>query len=273
MERQDHPTGTMPPYHPEYAAQPESDETTRAHYPGHPGHQWTAPPPAAGQQYVAQQPARQPYGAQPPTGPPYPPQPAGEPERPKWSTRKTTAVTAVAAAAVLAIGGVAVAHSGSDSGSSTSQGPGGGFGGPGGTGGGPGGGALQGTGLTGALHGTFVTGSDGSYVTRVMQTGQVTAVSSTSITVKSTDGYTKSYSLSSSTTVNGGQSQVSAIETGHTVTVIAAESGAASTVTDQSLATTGQNGQGGLPGAGTGGAPGQGTTGQGTTGQGTTGTT
>jgi hypothetical protein len=158
-----------------------------------------------------------------------------------------------------------VAHSGSDSGSGTSQGPGGGQGGPGG--GFPGGGALQGAGLAGALHGTFVTESNGSYVTRLMQTGEVTAVSSSSITVKSADGYSKTYTLSSSTTVNGGQSQVSAIETGHTVTVIASESGAATTVTDQSLATTGQNGQGGFPG----GPPGQASTGQGSTGQGSTG--
>jgi len=99
----------------------------------------------------------------------------------------------------------------------------------------------------------------------------VTAVSSTSITVKSADGYIKTYSLSGSTTVNGGQSQLSAIRTGHAVTVIASEAGAASTITDQSLAGTGQNGfPGGAPG---GAAPGQGSTGQGSTGQGSTGTT
>jgi hypothetical protein len=211
---------------------------------------WRAAEAAAGPQSAAQQPAGQRYGAPPPGGPPYPSQPAGEPERPKWSTRRTTAVTAVAAAAVLAIGGVAVAHSGSDSGPSTAQGPGGGgLAGPGGTGG-PGGGALPGTRLAGALHGTLVTGSDGSYVTRMTQTGRVTAVSSTSITVKSTDGYAESYGLSSSTTVNGGQSQASATQTGHTVTVVATESGAATTVTDQSLASTGQNGQNGQNGQG-----------------------
>jgi hypothetical protein len=215
MERQDHPTGTMPPA----------------------AHQWTAPP------YPPQQ--------QPSQSPP-------EPERPKWSTRKTTAVTAVAAAAVLAIGGVAVAHSGGSD-SSTSQGPGGG--------GGPGGGFRDGgAGLAGALHGTFVTRSGGTYVTRLMQTGEVTAVSSGSMTVTSADGYAKTYTLSSSTTVNGGQSQVSVIETGHTVTVVASETGAATTVTDQSLATTGQNG---FPG----GAPNQASTGQDSSGQGATGTT
>ena len=211
MQRQDHPTGPMPPA---------------------PPHQSTA------------------------AAPPYPPQQVPEPERPKWSTRKTTAVTAVAAAAVLAVGGVAVANSGgSDSG--TSQGPGGGqFGGPGG------GFDSGAAGLAGALHGTFVTESDGSYVTRQMQAGEVTAVGSTSITVTSADGYTKTYSLSSSTTVNAGQSQLSAIKTGHTVTVIASGSGAATTITDRSLAGSGQNGPSGFPG----GAPGQGPTGQDSTG-------
>jgi hypothetical protein len=164
-----------------------------------------------------------------------------------------------------------VAKSG-DSGTtpSTTQGPGGGQ--QGGPGGGrfPGGGLAQ-SGLAGALHGTFVTtAGDGTYVTRLMQTGEVTAVSSTSITVKSADDYTKTYALSGSTTVNGGQAAVSAIATGHTVTVVASEAGAASTVTDQSLATAGQNG---APGAGQqGGGTGQqgGSTGQGSTGDGTT---
>jgi hypothetical protein len=214
MEREDHPTGTTPPYP----------------YPPQYGYR---PPPAA---------------------PPEPPEPP-EPEKPKWSTRKTTAVTAVAAAAVLGIGGVAVASSGGDSGSSAAQGPGGQAGGPG-RGAFPGGGAVLGSGLAGALHGTFVTGSGGSYVTRVMQAGEVTAASSTALTVKSTDGYTKSYTLSGSTSVNGGQSDPSAIATGHTVTVIATESGAALSVVDQSL-------------AGTGGGPGfPGGTGQDGTGQG-----
>jgi hypothetical protein len=203
---------------------------------------------------------------------PYPPPPPAAPEKPAWSTKKTTAVTAVAAAAVLAIGGVAVANSGDDSSSSTSQGPGGGTG----RGGFPGGGAVQGGGLTGALHGTYVAQADGSYVTRVFQTGEVTAASATSITVKSTDGYTKSYTVSSATSVNGGQSTAADVKTGHTATVTASESAAATSILDQSLTGTGggQGFPGGVPGqdggtgqggTGQGGAPAQGSQGDGTT--------
>jgi hypothetical protein len=96
-----------------------------------------------------------------------------------------------------------------------------------------------------------------------MQTGTVSAVSATSISVTSADNYAKTYTISGATTVNAGQSTVSAIQTGHTVTVVASEAGAATTVTDQSLATTGQGGTGGFPGGGA--APGAGTTGQGGT--------
>jgi hypothetical protein len=60
--------------------------------------------------------------------------------------------------------------------------------------------------------------------------------------VTSADDYAKTYTISSATTVNGGQSTVSAIRTGSTVTVIASEAGAATTVTDPSLGTTGQPG-------------------------------
>ncbi|HEY6744698.1 MAG TPA: hypothetical protein VI357_03165 [Mycobacteriales bacterium] len=224
MERQDHPTGTVPPGEQPYPAQQP----------------WVATPP--------------------PYGPEHGTQPAAEPERPKWSTRRTGAVTAVAAAAVLAIGGVAVAHGGDSGSTGTTQ-----DGGPGGAGRGAFPGAGTQAGLAGALHGTFVTESGGTYVTQLLQTGTVSAVSATSISVRSADDYAKTYTISSATTVNGGQSTVGAIQTGHTVTVIASEAGAAATVLDQSL-TAGQGGPGGFPG----GAPG-GTTGQdGTTGQGTT---
>jgi hypothetical protein len=156
-----------------------------------------------------------------------------EPGRPKWTARASTWVTAAAAAAVLAIGGVAVAHSGSDTAAAAGTGPGQGRAFPGG---GPG---MGQAGMAGAQHGSFIT-------------GEVTAVSATSIAVRATDGYAETYPISSGTTVNGGQSQVSAVRTGHTVTVTADEDGAAVSILDQSLA-----GQGGFPG---GGAPPGGTT-------------
>ncbi|MEI8408959.1 MULTISPECIES: hypothetical protein [unclassified Kribbella] len=45
-----------------------------------------------------------------------------------------------------------------------------------------------------ALHGEFVTAKDGGgYETIATQKGEVTAVSTTSITVKSADGYSRTY--------------------------------------------------------------------------------
>jgi len=58
-------------------------------------------------------------------------------------------------------------------------------------------------GLFGALHGQLVVAKPGGgYQTVDVQTGQVTAVSTTSITLKSADGFTKSYVVTSSTLVD-----------------------------------------------------------------------
>src|ERR1700730_6716369 len=57
-----------------------------------------------------------------------------------------------------------------------------------------------GLGAFGALHGEFVVPrSGGGYQTDDMQRGSVTAVSTSSITVKSADGFTKTYQVTSST--------------------------------------------------------------------------
>jgi hypothetical protein len=70
------------------------------------------------------------------------------------------------------------------------------------------------------LHGQFVVAKRcGGYQTIVTQTGVVTAVSSTSLTVKSADGYQGTFTLTSSTKVNGGRSKLSAIKVGNTVDV------------------------------------------------------
>ena len=54
-----------------------------------------------------------------------------------------------------------------------------------------------------ALHGEFVTAKDGGgYETIATQKGEVTAVSESSITVKSADGYSRTYTVNSDTKVN-----------------------------------------------------------------------
>lgn len=164
------------------------------------------------------------------------PQPA--PEQPKrWSAGKTAAVVAVAV--VVAAGGgygisqlVGTASASTQGAGGFGAGGGGGFGGGGARGGGPGGMG----GLFSALHGDFTVQDNGSYVTERMQTGQITAVSATSITAKSVDGYTQTYTIDSSTVVDQGSEQVSDLKTGTTVTIIAklsGDTGAATSISDQ----------------------------------------
>lgn len=92
---------------------------------------------------------------------------------------------------------------------------------------GPRGGGLFGE----ALHGEFVTAKDGGgYETVATQKGEVTAVSSTSITVKSTDGYTRTYTINSDTKVNR-DGKIADIKTGETVRIRATVSGDTATAT------------------------------------------
>ena len=80
-------------------------------------------------------------------------------------------------------------------------------------------------GLFGALHGEFVVQKDGGgYQTVGTQSGSVTAVSSTSITVKSADGYTRTYVVSADTKVNR-DGKIADIKTGETVRIRAVVSG------------------------------------------------
>lgn len=58
-----------------------------------------------------------------------------------------------------------------------------------------------GLGLRSALHGEFVMERDGSTVTMVIQRGVIEAVSETSITVKSTDGFSQEYTLNPDTEI------------------------------------------------------------------------
>ena len=85
-------------------------------------------------------------------------------------------------------------------------------------------------GLFGAVHGQFVVPrSGGGYQTIDTQRGSVTAVSATSITVKSADGFSKTYQVVSSTNVDGKRNGISPVKTGHQVTVTATVSGSTAT--------------------------------------------
>ena len=173
------------------------------------------------------------------------PAPAGTKAKGGWSKMKMAIVAAVAGAVVV-VGGVAVANASTTSSSTTSssqQGPGGGMGAPGG-------GMGGGDGLQGALHGDFtVATSSGSYTTERLQSGTVTAVSSTSITAKSADGHTTTFVVGSSTKVDNGNDAISAVKTGDTVTVVGTVSG--DTVTATTIMDTTLDSSGALPSAAT----------------------
>ncbi|MGZ4649410.1 MAG: hypothetical protein ACXV3A_02570 [Kineosporiaceae bacterium] len=103
-----------------------------------------------------------------------------------------------------------------------------GFGGLGGLGGGLRGLAAQGP----VLHGEFVTGGqNGSTTTVVVQRGTVTGKNGSTITVKSTDNYTVTWTLDSNTTVRTGweQGAVKDIAVNDTVMVEGARSGTTTT--------------------------------------------
>ena len=74
-------------------------------------------------------------------------------------------------------------------------------------------------GLRHALHGEFVTGTTGAYVTRVVQRGTVSAVSPTSITVASEDGFSQTYALVAGTLVrvDGATATISQVTVGEKV--------------------------------------------------------
>ncbi|WP_206789405.1 hypothetical protein [Amycolatopsis sp. MtRt-6] len=145
-----------------------------------------------------------------------------------WSGKKTAIAAGIAV--VIAAGGGAAIWAGTSSADNTAQGPGG-FGGPGGGQfrgqggfGGLGGGM---TALREALHGDFVVpDGNGGYTTERLQTGDVTELSATSVTLTSKDGYKQTYTLDSSTQKTGDVKQ------GDTnVTVVAKVSGQTATAT------------------------------------------
>jgi hypothetical protein len=85
-------------------------------------------------------------------------------------------------------------------------------------------------GLGGAVHGEFVVPKDGGgYQTVATQRGQVTAVSKDSITVKSEDGYSRTYAITEDTLVNAARDGIDDVKTGNTVTVFAVVAGGKAT--------------------------------------------
>jgi hypothetical protein len=99
---------------------------------------------------------------------------------------------------------------------------------------GPGIGAIGGiAGIGGAVHGQLtVPKSGGGYQTVDVQRGTVTAVSATSISVKSADGYTATYAVTGSTEVNAESAGIGAVKTGDSVFVTATASGGSATASN-----------------------------------------
>jgi hypothetical protein len=89
-----------------------------------------------------------------------------------------------------------------------------------------------GFGLGGVLHGQVtVRKAGGTYETLDVQRGTVTSVSSSSLTIKSADGYTATYAVSSSTTVDAEAAGIGSVKSGDSVFVTAQVSGSKVTAT------------------------------------------
>ncbi|HEX9968706.1 MAG TPA: hypothetical protein VGB03_01100 [Acidimicrobiales bacterium] len=152
------------------------------------------------------------------------------------SFRRVTAAAVVGGALLLAGISVAAAQTGdstppaSDPPAAATQAPAA-KAGPRGEGvrGGPDGGGKHGGPGGHALHGEFVVpDGNGGYRTMQVQNGTVTAVSNSSITVKSADGFTKAYVVDEETRVNAGRDGIADVAEGDTVHVDAVVDGTAS---------------------------------------------
>lgn len=72
------------------------------------------------------------------------------------------------------------------------------------------------------IHGEFVTSAPGGgYQTVATQSGEVTAVSATSLTVRSEDGFSRTYTVDDNTLVNAGNEGIADVENGDDVRVMA----------------------------------------------------
>ncbi len=153
--------------------------------------------------------------------------------RPHWSARKV--IGAVVLAVVIVGGGTAVAIAATQpTAASATHANAGVSGGQVTSGGGSGrhGGGYSGGPFANAVHGDFVARtSSGGFVTERFQTGTVTKLGTTSITVTSQDHYVGHYLINGSTVLNHGSIALSDIQVDDTVTVIATVSGSTATAT------------------------------------------
>lgn len=146
----------------------------------------------------------------------------------RWSDRSTVLGVAVTTAtiAALAVGGIALADNAAESGNDTTTA----------TSDQPRADAKDRLELRGhrplgrpmawALHGEFVTvKKGGGYQTVAVQRGEVQATSDTSITVKSDDGYSRSYVVDDETLVNAHRDGIGSVDVGDDVHVAAVVSG------------------------------------------------
>ncbi|WP_433683193.1 hypothetical protein [Nocardia sp. CA-119907] len=188
-----------------------------------------------------------PSGQDPASGAPTPPASTG------WSTRKTLAAVGIAGVIAATGGGIVFAASSSDNGGNHgSGGPGGPgmsmSGGNGQPGAGPGG-TMSGP----PLHGQFVVSDgNGGYRTELTQTGTITALSSTSVTAKSADDYTETYTITATTT------GATSVKVGDTVAIRGTRSDGTNTATTVGTTTNGVNGGPGPQGGSTNGLNGSG---------------
>ena len=158
--------------------------------------------------------------------------------RPHWSARKV--LGAVALAVVVVGGGTAVAIAATQPSPSTDTHPSAGVSGgqvTSGSGSGSGSGSHHGTGgYTGpfgnAVHGDFVVRtSSGAFATERFQTGTVTKLATTGITLTSQDHYVGNYLINASTVLNRGAITIHDVKLGDTVTIVATLSGNTATAT------------------------------------------
>jgi hypothetical protein len=81
-------------------------------------------------------------------------------------------------------------------------------------------------GIGGGIHGEFVTRAPGGgYQTLASQTGEVTSVSSSSIAVRSEDGFSRTYRVDDNTLVNAGRDGIADVSDGDTVRLVAVVDG------------------------------------------------